>query len=302
MGRLESEVREHYPQYADLRYPKPLELKSIRQLLDSDTGLLEFFVGKDGSVLFVVTQEGLASYTLPPARELSGLVRQGEISDRAPVRAQDQQVQETGIQALSLPDWSRCESAGGQASAAHCPGWPLVCISLRSWSLTDETASRGLSYPDLPYLLREHAVSYVPSASVLKGLRGSETREPKRDLPDKAFVAFANPLSSAAQAAPHADAARGPTDPEHRSFPPLLYSEEEVKAIAKLFAGDRFQLYIGDSATKENVLGNPLVERARRVHFATHGFVDEARPERSALVLTPSAGRLDTSLSPRSLT
>ncbi|HSS51631.1 MAG TPA: tetratricopeptide repeat protein, partial [Thermoanaerobaculia bacterium] len=49
MGRLETEVQEHYPQYAELRYPKPLELESIRGLLDADTALLEYFVGKEGS-------------------------------------------------------------------------------------------------------------------------------------------------------------------------------------------------------------------------------------------------------------
>ncbi|HEX3556590.1 MAG TPA: CHAT domain-containing protein [Thermoanaerobaculia bacterium] len=287
MGRLELEVRERYPQYAGLRYPKPLELGSIRRLLDPDTALLEYFVGKDGSVLFVVTQEGLTSYSLPPANELSELVEK--------VRSLIEHPSE-----LEIGDFRRQASKlyrylvgpaekvlAGKRSLLIAPDGPLYVFPFEVL-LTDEKASQGLSYPDLPYLLLQHAVSYVPSASVLGGLRESEASEPRQELPGKAFVAFA--LAGGAQAALQGGGVRGPSEPERRSFPPLPYSEEEVKGIAKLFAEEQVELYIGDSATKENVLGNPLVERARRVHFATHGFVDEARPERSALVLTPSAG------------
>jgi CHAT domain-containing protein/tetratricopeptide (TPR) repeat protein len=290
MGRLESEVREHYPQYAGLRYPKPLELGSIRRLLDSDTALLEYFVGKDGSVLFVVTQEGMTSYALPPAHELSGLIEKVRSLIEHPSEMEIGDFRRQASRLYRLLVGPAVKELAGKHSLLIAPDGPLHVFPFEVL-LTDERAGQGLSYPDLPYLLLQHAVSYVPSASVLEGLRESETGEPKRDLADKAFVAFANPLSSTTQAASRMDLARGPTDPEHRSFPPLLYSEEEVKAIARLFAEDQVELYIGDSATKENVLGNPLVERARRVHFATHGFVDEARPERSALVLTPSAGQ-----------
>jgi len=288
MGRLESEVREHYPQYAELRYPKPLELESIRSLLDSDAALLEYFVGKDGSVLFVVTQQGLTSYTLPPARELSELVEKVRSLIEHPSELEIGDFRRQASRLYSFLVGPAAKALEGKHSLLIAPDGPLYVFPFEVL-LTGETA--GLSYPDLPYLLRQHAVSYVPSASVLKGLRESEAKGPSPELQEKAFVAFANPLTNGEQAAPREDSVRGLAETEHRSFSPLLYSEEEVKSIAKLFAGDQVELYIGYSATKENVVGNPLVEKARRVHFATHGFVDEARPERSALVLTPSAGQ-----------
>ena len=46
-------------------------------------------------------------------------------------------------------------------------------------------------------------------------------------------------------------------------------------------------LYLGASATKKNVTENTLLKSARRIHFATHGLVNEIRPELSALALTP---------------
>lgn len=290
MGRLESEVQEQSPQYAELRYPKPLELDSIRGLLDADTALLEYFVGKEGSVLFVVTQEGLTSYNLPPVRELSGMIEKVRSLIEHPSELEIGDFRREASRLYRFLVGPAAKALAGKHSLLIAPDGPLYVFPFEVL-LTDEMASRGLSYPNLPYLLLQHAVSYVPSASVLKGLRESAASEPPRELQGKAFVAFANPLSKDKPAGLRAGAVRGQTEPEHRSFPPLLYSEEEVKAIAKLFADDQVELYLGGSATKENVLGNPLVERARRVHFATHGFVDEDRPERSALVLTPSAGQ-----------
>jgi len=294
MGRLESEVQEHYPQYAELRYPKPLELESIRGLLDADTALLEYFVGKEGSVLFVVTQEGLTSYNLPPARDLSGLVQKVRSLIRHPSELEIGDFRRHSSRLYRFLVGPAAKVLVGKHSLLIAPDGPLYTFPFEVL-LTDEAASRGLAFRNLPYLLRQHVINYVPSASVLKGLRESEANEPPWDRKEKAFVAFANPLFNSKQdykkAASRADGVHDLTEAKHRSFPPLPYSEEEVKTIAKLFADDQVELYIGDSATKENVLGNPVVERARRVHFATHGFVDEVRPEGSALVLTPSVGQ-----------
>ncbi|HSS49234.1 MAG TPA: CHAT domain-containing protein, partial [Thermoanaerobaculia bacterium] len=235
-------------------------------------------------------REGLTSYDLPAARELSELVEKVRSLVERPSELEIGDFRRQASRLYRFLVGPAAKSLAGKHSLLIAPDGPLYVFPFEVL-LTDEKAGPSLSYPDLPYLLRQHAISYVPSASVLKGLREPEAQEPPQELQEKAFVAFANPLSNSRQAAPRAGAVRGLTEPEHRSFPPLLYSEQEVKAIAKLFADDQVELYLGDSATKENVLGNPLVERARRVHFATHGFVDETRPERSALVLTPSAGQ-----------
>ena len=288
MSHVESEVRERYPQYAGVRYPKPLEFEGIRQLLDSETALLEYFVGRDGSTLFVITREGLASYALPPVQDLSPLVQKVRSLIERPSELEIGDFRRQASRLYRLLLGPAEEVLASKRSLLIAPDGPLYLFPFEVL-LTDETASQGRAFPDLPYLLREHTISYIPSASVLEGLRQTNSEEPPGKLPEKAFVAFANPLDEA-QANVQPDAVRGPAEQERRPFAPLPYSEEEVRAIAGLFAKDEVELYVGATATKENVLGNPLVEGAHHVHFATHGFVDEARPERSALVLTPSAG------------
>ena len=285
MSQLESQVREQYPQYAEVRYPTTLDVEGIRQLVDSDMALLEYLVGRDGSVLFVITREGLTSYSLPSARDLSLLVQELRALIERPSELEISEFRRLASRLYQLLLGPAEEILAHKRSLVIAPDGPLYSFPFEVL-LTDEIASRGRPFPDLPYLLREHAISYIPSASVLEGLRMSEA-EDRLGQRAKLFVAFANPLSGIMQTSPPADRLRRA---EGRSFPPLAYSEEEVTAIAKLFEKDEVELYVGENATKRNVLGNPLVEQARRVHFATHGFVDEVHPERSSLVLTPSAG------------
>jgi len=284
MSRLESEVREQSPRYAELRYPTASDFESIRRLVDPGSALLEYFVGRDGSVLFVVTRDGLASFILPPARELVPQIRRVRALIERPSELEIGDFRRQAFSLYRLLFGPAERILAGKRSLLIAPDGPLYAFPFEVL-LTEETAR---PYPELPYLLLQHEVSYIPSASVLAQLREPDDGQPISEA--KNFVAFANPLTGASQTSPRADASRGLEETE-RSFPPLAYSEEEVKGIAELFGcGDQVELYIGEAASKRNVLGNPLVEQARHVHFATHGFVDEAHPERSALILTPSAG------------
>jgi hypothetical protein len=58
--QLNSEIRQRHPRYADLQYPAPLELKAVQALLDDQTVLLEYALGKDASFLFAVTRNDFA--------------------------------------------------------------------------------------------------------------------------------------------------------------------------------------------------------------------------------------------------
>ena len=57
-------------------------------------------------------------------------------------------------------------------------------------------------------------------------------------------------------------------------MPRLPGTALEVKAIAGLYPDTEVQLYERGQANEENVKANPLVETARRIHFATHGVLN----------------------------
>ena len=69
-------------------------------------------------------------------------------------------------------------------------------------------------------------------------------------------------------------------------FDSLRRSEEEVLKGRELFGG---YALVNDSATEANVLQR--IKDSRIIHFATHGFINLQRPERSGLLLSGNRRR-----------
>ena len=285
MERLEEEIRRRHPRYAEVRYPTPLRLEQITGLLDERTALLEYFVGQETSFLFVVTREGLSAYRLPPADALE-----------RKVQAFRKTLEQPGILTLGrfrIEAGNLHEVVLGPA-AARLAGMPNLLISpdgplsLVPFEALLTDPARGSSYRDLAYLLRDHAVSYVPSASVLEGLREQRLASPAGGAAPKELVAFGDPIYPAPAAQMTAAPIRASTVPW--TAPALPGSGREVSAIASLYPPSAVELYMRDRATEENVKANPQLQTARRIHFATHGFIDEIRPQLSGLMLTRGPG------------
>jgi CHAT domain-containing protein/Tfp pilus assembly protein PilF len=290
MERLEAEIRDLYPRYAEVRYPVPLRLAEVQARLDGRTALLEYFVGRDGSFLFVVTRDGIASHPLPAAADLAVRVRSIRAVLEQPGRRHKEEYVEQALDLYRLLVAPAAAVLAGKPDLLIAPDGPLYLLPFEAL-LTDAAASQGRAFPGLPYLLRSHAVSYVPSASVFARLREPAPRPsaaPPTGLPPKAFLAFADPLYGAGAAADRAVVRSAAPDLARPELPRLADSETEVRRIAALYPREEVQLYLGKDATKENVKNSPYMKDARRIHFATHGFLDELHPERSSLVLTRS--------------
>jgi CHAT domain-containing protein len=74
---LEARIRSANPAYANLKYPDPLTLDGIQtQILDDNTLLLQYALGKDRSYLFLVSKTDLKTYELPPKAEIEAAVEQ----------------------------------------------------------------------------------------------------------------------------------------------------------------------------------------------------------------------------------
>ncbi|MEP0776317.1 tetratricopeptide repeat protein [Microcoleus sp. ZQ-A2] len=71
LDQLEAQIRVTSPRYAALKYPEPLNLQQIQQqVLDDDTLLLEYSLGKDRSYLWAVSKTSITSYVLPKRSEI----------------------------------------------------------------------------------------------------------------------------------------------------------------------------------------------------------------------------------------
>jgi CHAT domain-containing protein/tetratricopeptide (TPR) repeat protein len=269
---LIGEIRSRNPRYAEVSYPPALDARKIEEQLDGHTALLEYAVSQEATLLFVVTHEGLAAHRLPlgagALAERVGRLRRALQNPGRSLRGNYLQEAADLYRDLVAPAASSLE---GKRTLLVSPDGILHLLPFEA--LLTEVPKAGEPDSGLPFLLRRHAIAYVPSATVLKRLsepRPAPAAGKRRD--SKAFLAFANP----------AYRAQGRGSPE---LPLLPGSEQEVRTIASLYPPGDVRLYMGSEATKDNVIGNPLLEKSSRVHFATHGFLDEQRPQLSSLAL-----------------
>ncbi|HEX8068309.1 MAG TPA: CHAT domain-containing protein [Pyrinomonadaceae bacterium] len=75
--QVEAQIRQTSPRYATLTQPAPLTLRELQtQLLDADTMLLEYSLGKERSYLWAVTPTAVTSYELPKREEVEAAAGQ----------------------------------------------------------------------------------------------------------------------------------------------------------------------------------------------------------------------------------
>ena len=289
--RLDERIRGEAPRYAELRHPSPLEAPAVQALLGDRQVLLEYSVGTRASYLFVVTRDRLQSFPLPPAAELRAEVaayREALTSDERRNRGAFILAARQLYDRLVAPAEPLLQ---GKPELLIAPDGALYFVAFDAL-LTPGPAGGGWS--DLPFLLRRRAISYVPSASVLATLAAAPAGERASGEPGKLFVAFADPAYGLAEGlAP--SAARASSPERLGALPRLVESGREVEEIAGLFGADRSALYLREAATEANVKQSAELRTARWVHFAAHGLIDEERPEKSGLVLTPVADPADPS-------
>ncbi|MFQ6094268.1 MAG: CHAT domain-containing protein, partial [bacterium] len=135
------------------------------------------------------------------------------------------------------------------------------------------------------YLIEDYTISYAPSASVLDILIERPARSVQ--IRRRELLAFGDPLFG--ETTEEADLTletteRGLYQEQGCQFSRLPYTKLEVTRIASLFPEESTSIYLGAAAAEERVKGEDLT-RYRRVHFATHGLIDEAIPGRSCVVL-----------------
>jgi CHAT domain-containing protein len=274
---VETEIETRSPLYYQLRYPSSLEAGDVRQLLPSrDSALLEYFLGEQGSYLFVVTAEGLTVHPLSlPAAEIAREVGRMESGFQPGVLLpfNYRQAAYKLYQTLVAP--ARRELAG-KRHLLIVPDGPLSALPFEA--LVNRPAQGDAA--GLHYLLYDFAVSYIPSASVLSSLSLQRPALTAAEGTALRFVAFAPDYGPAVQSA----SVRGAAAARPSELPELVGAREEVEEIARRYPPNTAKVFLGSEASKENVQKGPLI--SDRIHFAGHGLTNDEHPEDSALVMS----------------
>ncbi|HET9316662.1 MAG TPA: CHAT domain-containing protein, partial [Vicinamibacteria bacterium] len=265
--------------YAALTQPEPLGLDRIRsEVLDADTLLLEYSLGAERSYLWVVGRDRFAVHELPG----QDAIEAGVLRARAVLHRQAGTADREALTSLSrlLLSPARADLAGRRLLVVA--DGPLHHVPFGA--LPDE---RGHS------LVANHEVVSAPSASVLALLRSTAGSRPRPSrtvavLADPVFdrsdsrVAASGPLETTAIDAQLARVTRDFGFEDGR-LPRLVFTRREARSILALAPDSRLAL---DFQASRATVQDPELKEYRYLHFATHGLLNDVRPELSGLVLS----------------
>jgi CHAT domain-containing protein len=280
---------------------------------------LEYALGEERSYLWAVSTTGLVSFELPARSVIeeatlrlrdhlikTGSHAPGETPKQRRQRlAQAEQAYRTQAAALSrmllAPAASRLGTKRllivGDGALQYLPfaALPAPVTERRRDGETErrrdgENPQSAIHRPQsfTPLILKHEIVS-LPSASTLAALRRDLAGRP---LAPKTVAVLADPVfeptdlrvNSGARAV-QAPASAPPSTAPERVFPRLPYTKREAASIIALAPAHLRKLALGFEVNHQTATSEEL-GAYRYVHFATHGWVDNARPALSAILLS----------------
>lgn len=261
-----------------------LSAKEIQNLLDADTVLLEYTLGKNYSFLFVVTRDKIQIFRLPKADEIAPLVQEIRLALAEPGRrnyARFVTASRRLYEILLKPAESDLKAKKNLLVA------PDAALNYLPFDvlLTNEPPRIGRAdFQKLPFALHNWIISYTPSASVLAEISNRKSNIKHQTSPE--FIAFADPIYGETNSIASNRVRRFVDEIfNSKALPRLTDSNREVSEIAKNF-GASARVFLRQTATKQNVKQTAELETARIIHFATHAVVVERLPPFSGLLLS----------------
>lgn len=256
------------------------DLAQVQRELGDGAALVEYLVGKRATVLVVVTDRSVKAQLLPGSDELAAQIGPLRKLLAHPGRRDRRRLQLATAQAGELLLGPALPLLRGRDRLIVIPDGVLELLPFEALRVG----------ADHERVVDHWAVSYAPSATLLAGLE----HHPRRPSAERSLFAVADPTLAGSEppaAAPTDDADTPPTSRLLAAghglddLAPLPGARAEVAAVARLFPDGRSEVLVGDAATEENVLADPMLTRATNLHFATHAVASEDLPEHSGLVL-----------------
>ena len=302
--QIEAQIRQTSPRYAALTEPAPLTLKEIQSdTLDEETLLLEYALGEEKSFLWAVTPASIRSFELPKRAEIEPVARRiYEIliarNQYFPNETPERRRRRLEQAEAEYPKTSATLSQMLLGSVASELGNKrLLIVSGGILQYVPFAALPSPAAPDSRPLVVDNEIVSLPSVSVLGVLRReSAGRKPAgKTLAVLADPVFSKddprvPSSSKSRAAveetsPTGDEKRSAGESGLADLVRLRFSRLEADEIARL-AADKMKLEALDFAANRELATSAGIGQYRIVHFATHGLINNLRPELSGVVLS----------------
>ena len=292
--QIKTQIRTASPRYAALTQPQPLTLKEIqKQILDENTILLQYSLGKDRSYLWVVTSTGLTSYELPKRADIETAARNFRDTVTNPRLIKIPQKVAEASANLSQLILQPAANQLGDKRLLIVPDGVLNYTPFPALTISPTTGQNT----NLP-LIAKHEIIILPSASTLAILRQNYA---DRKPPNQTLAILADPVFSPGDERIKGNLTQATTEKlesnnlglnrslraSNLGWPPnrLPFTRQEAQTILSLVPSASSSQNFDFSASRTTATDGSLANY-QIVHFATHGIANSKNPELSGIVMS----------------
>jgi CHAT domain-containing protein len=259
------------PQYLKA-VEKPATIDDVRATLAPNEAFVLFFVANEGSYGFVVRQNGTTFYPIPLKRlditQIINKLRDTTIVKPAGIPTPDFAASYRLYSALFGPAEKELQGVDriSIAASGDLLRYPLEALVTQA-NATDNNGD----YRKVPFMVRQAALSYVPSPRILVNIRQAHNASGSL----KSFIGFGDfQPATAAQLAASFPPDRCRDDlAALEALPRLPDTRTQVTTIAQQMGGGT--AVVGEEFTKQR-LAQPDVGQYRIVLLATHAFLPDS--------------------------
>ncbi|MEG4066874.1 tetratricopeptide repeat protein [Microcoleus sp. Pol11C2] len=289
---IQTQIRATSPRYAALTQPQPLTLAQIQQqILDENTILLQYSLGKDRSYLWAVTKTTITSYELPPSADLEKAARnfRDAVTDQRYRNIPDRvaEANNTLSQIILQPVAAQL----AQKRLLIVGDGILNYLPFAALSLPGKSGEKGN-----PPLIVDHEIVLLPSASTLGILRQNYS---DRQPPTRTLAILADPVFSPEDervknqsTATNLQAIESVNQGLSRSgrdnnlqLSRLQFTRQEAQIIQALVPANSRTESLDFEASRA-VATSQNLSQYKIIHFATHGLANSTNPELSGIILS----------------
>lgn len=276
LNNLTQKLEQQYPDYYRLKYDQSYaDREVVVDLLEQDEALINYIVSDEEIFALVLDKSDIRFYSLGESDSLSTRVKSLRNSVLSDHSAEYSKVAKELHDQLIEPILSEININ----SLIIVPDQSLHYLP---FEMLLSEASENSTYEELPYLIHDYKISYVPSATVLKMLTEQKIPNPQNIFAAAPFNESAVPFNEKVTASRYM-----------ADLSPLPLTQYETNEIAKIFAEkeslleyvfpEEVKILLGKQATKSTIETTSFEEYGY-IHFATHAFVNEQDPSLSGIV------------------
>lgn len=306
IGLIESKILTNNPKYNTLRQIKRFSVGDIqKKVLDPESVLLEYFVGKKETYLWLVTTTSVKLCILPNKEQIEEVAIEFFDLSRS-LRENSEKTQKSRYVDLS----KSLSKILLLPVAKEIIGKRLIIVPDKVIHFvpfvvlpSPDVIERKFNSIYMDPLVVKHEIVVLPSASAFILLRERTT---ERKSSDKDLAVIADPVFdrhdtrvsrriSAKDTALNVERLKGETEANYLNnsvrqdlnlteVNRLIYTREEAKRIKMGMSNLEVELFLDFDSSLENLVNK--LSNFKAVHFSTHALINSKYPELSGLVLS----------------